>query len=142
MSICGNPILVVDDEPLVALWLEDTLSKCGYGVVVAHDAIEALELIEGTDNPFSVLLTDIDLGRGLPTGWDVADRARRLDPGFPIIYMTGKSAADWATRGVVGSILLSKPFCIDEVVEAIATIKDRQVEASGASVAVGADVAA
>src|SRR4051794_34306249 len=100
MSICGNPILVVDDEPLVALWLEDTLSEYGYDVVVAHDAIEALELIGNTDSRFSALLTDIDLGRGLPTGWDVADSARRLDPSFPIIYMTGKSAADWAARGV------------------------------------------
>jgi hypothetical protein len=43
------------------------------------------------------------------SGWDLARIARERDPAFPIVYMTGTAAEDWARFGVPNSILLQNP---------------------------------
>jgi CheY-like chemotaxis protein len=73
-------------------------------------------LLKGGLTKYRALVTDINL-RGTMGGWEVAKRAREIDPEFPIIYMTGASADEYASRGVPNSILsrsrqpsLSPPF--------------------------------
>lgn len=39
------------------------------------------------------------VGRYRLTGWDVARHAREIDAGFPVVYMTGANADDWASKG-------------------------------------------
>jgi hypothetical protein len=41
-------------------------------------------------------------------GWEIAQYAREIDPEFPVVYMSGAAAADWASKGVPNSIMLSK----------------------------------
>ena len=48
-------------------------------------------------------------------GWEVAKRAREIDPEFPVVYMTGTSADDYGSQGVPNSILLNKPFAVTAV---------------------------
>jgi hypothetical protein len=38
------------------------------------------------------------VGRDKLTGWDVARHAREIDAGFPVVYMTGANADDWASK--------------------------------------------
>jgi CheY-like chemotaxis protein len=64
------------------------------------------------------LVTDIELG-GRLTGWDVAQRARELKPDLPVIYMTGNSGDEWASRGVPNSVLITKPFAPAQIVTAV-----------------------
>jgi DNA-binding response OmpR family regulator len=66
-------------------------------------------------------VTDITL-RGKIDGWEVAQQAREIDPQFPIIYMSGASAADWPSKGVPNSIMLAKPFAPAQLVTAIANL--------------------
>jgi two-component SAPR family response regulator len=58
---------------------------------------------------YRVLVADTTL-KGRVNGWEVAKQAREIDPAFPIVYMTGAAANDWASHGVPNSILLEKPF--------------------------------
>ena len=58
---------------------------------------------------YRALVTDINR-KGMMNGWEAAKAAREIDPAFPIVYMTGAAAGDWASRGVSNSILLEKPF--------------------------------
>jgi hypothetical protein len=51
-------------------------------------------------------VTDIVL-RGRIDGWEVAKRARQIDPEFPVIDMSGAAAAEWPFKGVPNSIMLS-----------------------------------
>jgi hypothetical protein len=44
-------------------------------------------------------------------GWQVAHRARELNPAIPVIYMTGAAAADWYANDVPKSILLNRWQC-------------------------------
>ncbi|HEY5410758.1 MAG TPA: response regulator [Caulobacteraceae bacterium] len=114
-------VLVVEDEPLIAALVEAVLAEAGYEVLVAATGREALTLLASPVQALSGLITDINLGTG-PTGWDVADRARQLQPDVPVIYLTGDSEHQWRTRGGERSVLIAKPFRVEEVVSALASL--------------------
>jgi DNA-binding NtrC family response regulator len=52
----------------------------------------------------------------------LAQHAREIDPEFPVVYMSGASAADWASKGVPNSIMLEKPFAPAQLVTAVANL--------------------
>src|SRR6195952_3242769 len=120
---CGNSlvILVVDDEELIRMVVEDALANGGYEVVTASTGEDAIKLLNSAEGRYRALVTDIDLGSGL-NGWAVAHRAREIDHSFPIVYMSGKSAADWAVEGVPNSIMLAKPFAPAQLVTAVSQL--------------------
>lgn len=64
-------------------------------------------MLQGEPTKYRALLTDIHL-KGDLTGWDVAKRARELNPEMPVIYMTGAAANEWPSHGVPNSVLLNK----------------------------------
>jgi hypothetical protein len=66
-------------------------------------------------------VTDVSV-RGRIDGWEVARRAREIDPEFPIVYMSGTSAADWPSKGVPNSIMLAKPFARAQLVTAVSQL--------------------
>jgi DNA-binding response OmpR family regulator len=49
-------------------------------------------------------------------------RARAINPGLPVIYITGADAEEWAIQGVPQSVLLSKPFAPAQLVTAVAQL--------------------
>jgi DNA-binding response OmpR family regulator len=114
-------LLLVEDEPLIIDVLEDALTASGYEVIKANDGKQALEAIEADASRFRAVVTDIRLGRG-PDGWAIAQRARELDPHMPIVYMSGDSAHEWASRGVPSSLILAKPFAPAQLVTAVSTL--------------------
>ena len=111
-------VLVVEDEPLIRETLEEVLGEAGYAVTAAATGEEALRLLNAEGQDFRALVTDINLS-GKATGWHVAHRARELTPSLPIVYMSGGSANEWSANGVPGSILLTKPFAMAQVVTAV-----------------------
>jgi DNA-binding response OmpR family regulator len=76
------------------------------------------------------LVTDIAL-RGRVNGWDVARRAREIDPDFPVVYMSGASAGQWPSRGVPNGIMLEMPFAPAQLIAAIANLLNRGADAIG-----------
>jgi DNA-binding response OmpR family regulator len=60
--------------------------------------------------------------RGRLDGWEVAKRAREVNPALPIIYMTGAAADQWPANGVPNSILLTKPFAPAQLVTALSNL--------------------
>jgi CheY-like chemotaxis protein len=82
---------------------------------------EAVTLLRGHRGKYCALVADIVL-RGRIDGWEVAQRAREIDPDFPIIYMTGAKADQWPSRGVPNSILMEKPFAPAQLVTAVSQL--------------------
>ena len=80
-----------------------------------------MTLLRGNANHYRALVTDINL-RGTMDGWEVARQAREINPAFPIVYMTGAAADQWASHGVPNSILLTKPFAPAQLVTAISQL--------------------
>jgi DNA-binding response OmpR family regulator len=114
-------ILVVEDEyPLQGI-LEDALAESGFETDILSSAEEALTLFMGGTKKYKALVTDVRL-MGRLSGWDVARRMREADPTFPVIYMTGAAADQWASQGVPGSILLEKPFAPAQLITAISQL--------------------
>jgi CheY-like chemotaxis protein len=70
----------------------------------------------------SALVTDINLGSGELDGWDVARHAREIEPQFPVVYMSGIEADQWASKGVPNSIMLAKPFAPAQLVTAVSQL--------------------
>lgn len=116
------PLLVVEDEAFVLIDLQSTLEDSGYTVLTATSAKEAFKLLEERIADIRGLITDIDIGPGDITGWDVAQRAREAKPELPVVYMTGASADQWAARGVPNSILIPKPFAPAQMITAVSQL--------------------
>jgi CheY-like chemotaxis protein len=115
LALNQPPILLVDDEPLILEFLHDALADGGYSVESASSAEAALEMLDG----HRALVTDVNLGRGKLTGWDLAHRARTARPDLAVVYITGESAFQWSSKGVLGSKVLCKPCAPSQVLDAV-----------------------
>jgi CheY-like chemotaxis protein len=114
-------VLLVEDEGLIRELVEPALEDGGFSVVTASSGEGAMALLGTGDSKWQALITDVNLGAG-PTGWAVATRARELESGLPVIYMTGGNAHEWTSKGVPNSILIEKPFAPVQIVTAVAQL--------------------
>lgn len=114
-------IMVVEDDPALQKLVEEALSDGGFETAISASGEEAVTLLNGQTGKYRALVTDIHLA-GKMDGWEVAKRAREIDPEFPVIYMTGAAADEWASHGVPKSILLAKPFAFAQLVTAISNL--------------------
>jgi CheY-like chemotaxis protein len=114
-------ILVVEDDHAIQSVVEEALTDGGFEPAIAASGEEAVTLLKGGLTKYRTLVTDINL-RGTMGGWEVAKVAREIDPEFPIIYMTGASADQYASHGVPNSILLTKPFAPAQLVTAVSQL--------------------
>jgi len=115
-------ILLVEDDATIALLSEDALLEAGFKVELVASAAKALALLDRPDAAFKALVTDVNLGGDGPNGWDVARHAREVFPAIPVVYVTGDSAAEWTSRGVPNSILLTKPFVSAQLITAVSQL--------------------
>jgi CheY-like chemotaxis protein len=115
-------VIVAEDEGTLQALLQAALEEAGFSVAISASASEALQMLERPDANHVALVTDIHLGDAGVTGWDVARRARELNPSLPVVYMTGAAASDWPANGVPNSILITKPFAPAQVVTAISQL--------------------
>ena len=110
-------ILIVEDEPLIAMMLEDFLATLGHRVVGTADcAASALPIVAkgGVD----VAILDINL-RGGEKSWPIADALAKA--GIPFILASGGSE-DAIAAPHRGRPMLTKPFTMDGVSKALAAL--------------------
>ncbi|HXF86651.1 MAG TPA: response regulator [Anaerolineales bacterium] len=116
-------VLVVDDEPGIALLCQRILSGVGYQVKTCTDPRAAIEYLGS--HRVDLLLVDIRMPE--VDGFDVISRAQRAQPDIAVLVMTGFGTVETAIRalrqGVDGLIL--KPFekkeeLLDSVKQALA----------------------
>lgn len=80
-------ILIVEDEPAIAMGLRDDLELEGYQVAVVDNGSAAVKL--ACTEPFDLLLLDVMLpGK---SGYDVCREIRSKKPDLPIIMLTARS---------------------------------------------------
>jgi len=111
-------ILVVEDDPMVRLFIVGYLRDQGYAVVVTDTGEEALALLHvERQPPIRVVFTDIQLGGEL-NGSDVAEAFRKAHPDIRVIYASGRYHD--GERRVADSVFFTKPYIPDDIVAAIA----------------------
>jgi CheY-like chemotaxis protein len=114
-------ILIVEDDFLTQELVNGALAEGGFQTEITASGEDAITLLQGDGSKYRALLTDIHLNGEL-TGWDVAKRAREINPEIPVVYMTGNAADQWPSHGVPRSVLLNKPFAPAQVVTAISQL--------------------
>jgi len=114
-------ILVTEDDQMIQGLIEEALTDGGFDSAIAATGEEAVTLLRGNRGKYRALITDINL-LGRVNGWEIARVAREIDPGFPVVYMSGSHAEEWASKGVPNSIMLAKPFAPAQVTTAVAQL--------------------
>jgi DNA-binding response OmpR family regulator len=103
-------ILVVEDEPLIALFIRDVLEEAGFGVESAATANEARQRFKMNGADFHAAIIDV----GLPDhpGDELVQEFRRARPDFPIIIATGLAEQVFAERfaNVTKLRIIGKPY--------------------------------
>ncbi|GGC46771.1 hybrid sensor histidine kinase/response regulator [Chelatococcus reniformis] len=109
-------VLLVDDDPLVLTGTAAMLEDLGYRVIEAQSARSALDIL-ARGEAADVLMTD----HAMPgmTGAALADRAKALRPGLPVLLATGY--ADPGDTGAV-AVRLAKPFRREALATALADL--------------------
>ncbi|MDB6454340.1 response regulator [Falsirhodobacter sp. 20TX0035] len=106
-------VLVVEDEPLMAMTVGDYLRDLGYDVVGPATRLEtALDLARSEAIDFALL--DINLRDRL--SFPVADAL--ADRGIPFIFATG-NGRDVVTERHVRAVMLRKPYDLSDLERAL-----------------------
>jgi CheY-like chemotaxis protein len=110
-SSSPETILVVDDEVLVRLPISEYLRQCGYRVLEAANADEALTILQkGGDVQVDVVLSDIEMP-GSIGGFGLSRWIRTNRPGINVVLVsTPRRAADAAAELCDSGPTLTKPY--------------------------------
>ncbi len=97
------------------------LEEAGFGLLVADNGTQAIEMLGEKASEIHGVITDVDLGYG-PDGWDVARTAREAVGSIPVVYVSAVAESEWTSKGVPGSVMIAKPFVPAQVVVAISSL--------------------
>ena len=113
--LAGRSILIVEDEPLIALDIHAAFSAAGASIVSASASREALRVIGLPD--LSAAVVDIALGAE-----DCCRVCKRLsDRGVPFVFYTGEARTDVLRRWPDAPVL-TKLADTKRVVEVVAGV--------------------
>jgi PAS domain S-box-containing protein len=125
----ASRILLVDDDAGVRAFVAQALVGSGHRVTEVESGADAARLFEGGGIAFDLLIVDYAMP-GM-NGAAVARRARRAQPGLPIVMITGYSDAGGPDLPR-GTFILNKPFTIRALTGAIArATREASERASG-----------
>jgi len=120
-------VLLVDDEETILSVLQKYVEKMGYEALLAHNGVEALEIL-GVEQVDSVV-TDITMPR--MGGLDLAMWVKELYPAIWVVGISGQMQAS-AAEELPFDAFLSKPFDFHQFEKALtgrrARLCDRHFE--------------
>jgi CheY-like chemotaxis protein len=109
-QVTRRSVLIVEDEPLIAMMLEDFLDSLGHKVAGTVETVEeAMACLD--QGGFDVAILDVHL-KGKTKVWPVADRL--ADSGVPYVVATGGHIEPPPARHADAPVL-AKPYTIDAI---------------------------
>ena len=118
----GETVLIAEDEEGVRELACEFVESAGYKVLTARDGVEALAIVEQSNEPIHLLLTDVVMPN--MQGPELAKRVKLLRDDIKVVYMSGylefsRDSGKFLEEG----FFLQKPFSrealIDKVAEAL-----------------------
>jgi CheY-like chemotaxis protein len=107
-------VLVVEDEGLLRLSISDHLKDCGYSVLEACDAHEAIEILEAGVE-VDLVFTDVKMP-GTIDGFGLAKWIRENRPQLAVFVASGyPGKVDLARDLCAGEQFFSKPYDVDKI---------------------------
>jgi signal transduction histidine kinase len=117
-SAGGRRVLVVDDEALSAMIAAEFLEHQGYKVDTAHDGEQALARCHAT--VYDAVVTDIRMPR--MDGFEFIRRLADLQPGTPVVVITGHLRHDEIRIEPPVAAVLEKPFQMTDLLGRLADL--------------------
>ena len=91
-------VLVVEGDVLLRIMISAYLKDCGYRIIQAANADEAILVLEELVSPVDVVLSEVSIG-GSVDGFGLAQWIRARNPGLPVVLVgTPSAAVDAATE--------------------------------------------
>jgi DNA-binding NtrC family response regulator len=104
-----RPVLLVDDDPQVRLFLSRTLRLHGLTVFEAAHGGDALELLHSQANTIGLVITDVRMP--IVDGIQLARAVMDRWPGMPIVFISGHTDPRvGAGPELASAAFLPKPF--------------------------------
>jgi len=117
-------ILVVEDEVLIRLAVADYLRDCGYRVLEAGNASEAVAIFQAAE-PVQVLFSDVNMP-GEMNGFALASWVRAHYPGVQVILTSGLTGAAKTAEALChAGPLLAKPYSHEALASHIRRLLER-----------------
>ena len=110
-------VLLIDDHPEVRQTTAAMLRDLGHQAVEVASGAEAIELLNGADTPFDLLISDYAMPR--QSGTDVVRLARKARPQLPAVIITGYADGEEIGGRPADVRLLMKPFTLSELSGAV-----------------------
>ena len=121
----GNErILLADDEAVLAEMGKQMLEHLGYRVTVRTDSSDALNTFQSHPQDFDLVISDRTMPR--MTGFELAERIKKIRPDIPIILCTGYSDELEVERAAALGIsrMVMKPLGMNELADAVRSALD------------------
>lgn len=125
-QITSGRVLLMEDEESIRTLVSRGLQRSGLEVVCASEGVEALTLYSAAlaeGDPFDVVVLDLTIPGGMG-GVEAIAELRKINPEIKAIVSSGYSdnsvLANYREHGF--SAIVSKPFRISELVDAIARV--------------------
>jgi two-component system, cell cycle response regulator CpdR len=113
-------VLIVDDEESMRMLVARAIAMDGHEIVTAADGAEAVEILNGGQDKFDLLLTDIQMP--VMDGIALALAAARDFPDLTILLMTGYADQRERASGLsaIARDVITKPFSVADIRTAVA----------------------
>lgn len=120
-------ILLVEDEEVVRDLAQEVLEGCGYRVLPAAGAKEALSLCESGECNFDLLLTDVIMPQ--MSGRELTDKLSEIFPDMNVLYMSGYTNDVIVQRGVINEVMnfIQKPFTAYALAKKVREVLDKSI---------------
>lgn len=127
MANTTHNLLIVDDEPSVALTLKLIFQREGFAVVTAASCAEALGMLDS--GRFDAVITDLNMERE-DIGLEVVQAAQQLQPRPVVVVCTGYANLENSSKALQMKIdyLATKPVDLEELIGAMQLMLQRRGE--------------
>ena len=119
--------LVVDDEPGIRFFVEETLHRSGHDVTTVKSGEEALKTLRNT--PFDLVILDLQLG-GKADGIKVLEAIRWRWPDTSVIILTAHGSLDTAVQAIDHGVekYVQKPLSPKELRKVVEDVLEAREE--------------
>lgn len=121
-----GPVLLVDDDPAVRRLTCEILRREGHSVVEAANGHAALATLKQHDVDFELLVTDLKMP-GM-SGYELAQRVRRLSPATRVLFISGFPEQPDSELNDGQTRLLVKPFTVRDFLQKVQEVFEAPIE--------------
>jgi len=117
LNRAGATILVAEDQPEIRTFACEVLQSSGYNVLEAESSAQALQRSLQFPGQIDLLVSDVIMPN--MRGTELAAKLRASRSGLPVLFMSGYAPEVLNSTKGDGTILLSKPFSPEQLLNAV-----------------------